>query len=82
MTPSPVSRTATPVRNAGLRVPAPEVAQRLRAVEPVAPSDCHFRATPRFEAPHGPQAWLNDRMFVASPAPAAGSVTIDVYEGT
>lgn len=79
-----VAADGTPilVRNAGLRVSAPEVTRRLRAGEPVAPSEYYFRATPRFEAPDGPHAWLNDRIFVASLAPAAGSVTIDVYEVT
>lgn len=69
------------VRNAGLRVSAPEVLARLRAGEAVAPDEYYFRSAPRFDVPDGPHAWLRDRLFVASlaPDPAAGRIVIDVY---
>lgn len=69
------------VRNAGLRVSAPEVLARLRAGEAVAPDEYYFRSAPRFDAPDGPHAWLRDRLFVASlaPDPVAGRIVIDVY---
>jgi hypothetical protein len=67
------------VRNDGLRVSTEEVTARLRAGERVEPDEYYFRTIPRFEAPAGPHEWLNNRIFVASIAPSAGKVTIDVY---
>jgi hypothetical protein len=67
------------VRNAGLRVSEPDVLARLRSGETVSASEYYFRGCPSFEAPDGPHAWLNTRLFVASLAPRRGGVTIDVY---
>ena len=67
------------VRNNGLRSSSPDVFARMRAGEAVPPSDYYFRSTPVFEAPDGPHAWLNTRLFVASLAPGRGVIAIDVY---
>lgn len=70
------------VANDGLRVSAPEVTARLRAGEPVDPSEVYFRSRPVFEAPDGPCAWLNDAVFVASLARRTTGVVIAVYRVT
>lgn len=68
------------VRNDGLRVSSPQVLERLRAGEPVDPSEYYFRTAPVFDCADGPHQWLRERLFVASIAPRAGGVTVDVYE--
>lgn len=67
------------VRNKGLRVSAPQVLQRLRAGEPVDPSEYYFRSAPEFDAPDGPHQWLRENLFIASLAPAGSRITIAVY---
>lgn len=67
------------VRNCGLRIAAPELAERLRAGERVDPARYYFRSTPVFDAPDGPHAWLRDRIFTASLEAFGGQVAIDVY---
>lgn len=70
------------VQNRGLRRSSPEVLARLRAGEAVDPAEYWFRATPRFDAPDGPHAWLRETVFVASLAPAGRTIVIDVYDLT
>lgn len=67
------------VENAGLRVSSPAVLERLRAGEPVDPSDYYFRTAPRFDVADGPHAWLRRRLFVASAVPEGASVEIAVF---
>ncbi len=71
--------TLVVVRNDGLRASTPDVLARLRARESVDPSDYYFRTAPRFDCPDGPHQWLRERIFIASIAPASGSVVIDVF---
>lgn len=68
------------VMNEGLRVSSPEVLARLRSGAKVDPRDYYFRSTPRFDVPDGPHQWLRERLFVASLAPQATQIAIDVYE--
>ncbi len=70
------------VENEGLRVSSPEVTKRLRAGEPVDPTEYYFRSSPVFEAPAGPHQWLNETVFVASLARIGDDVVIDVYSVT
>ena len=70
------------VENDGLRVSSPEVTERLRAGDPVDPSEYYFRSSPVFEAPDGPHQWLNDTVFVASLARIGGKVVVAVYRVT
>ena len=67
------------VVNRGLRVCSPEILARLRAGDPVDPSDVYMRAAPVFDAPDGPHAWLRERLFVCSILPVGRSIEIDVY---
>lgn len=70
------------VRNNGLRISAPDVLARLRAGEPVAPTEYYFRSAPEFDVPDGPHQWLRESLFVASLAPAGRRIAIDVYRVT
>lgn len=70
------------VVNEGLRVSPPDVTERLRAGEPVDPSEFYFRSAPVFEAPHGPHGWLNESIFTASLARDGSDIVIDVYRVT
>jgi len=67
------------VVNRGLRVSSDDVLRRLRAGEPVDPSEVYMRASPVFDAPDGPHRWLRERVFVCSLKPAKDRVAIDVY---
>jgi len=74
--------TPIEVRNEGLRVSSPEILARLRAGEPVDPSEFYFRSVPSFEAPDGPHGWLNNSVFVASICRDGDDVLISVYRVT
>ena len=52
---------------------------RLNAGQPVDPSLVYFRATPTFDAPEGPHAWLNESIFVASGRRAPDRVEVDFF---
>ncbi|MCB1348723.1 MAG: DUF3237 domain-containing protein [Maritimibacter sp.] len=67
------------VVNRGLRVSDDAVRERLRAGEAVAPDQYYMRGAPVFDAPSGPHAWLNERLFVCSLAPGRNSVNIQVF---
>src|SRR5262245_50426740 len=56
------------VSNRGLRRATPDIMQRLGRGEPVDPALVYFRTVPSFEAPVGPDDWLNRSLFVASAA--------------
>jgi hypothetical protein len=71
--------TLISVVNRGLRRGAPAVLARLAAGEAVAADEYYFRASPMFEAPPGPHAWLMDHVFVATGERRAGRVVITVF---
>ncbi|MCI5077337.1 DUF3237 domain-containing protein [Oricola sp.] len=79
-----VASDGTPieVRNEGLRVSSAAVLARLRAGEPVSPTEYYFRSVPTFEAPEGPHGWLNDTIFVASLCRAGPEVIVEIYRVT
>ena len=67
------------VQSQGLRVSSPEVLERMRAGQPVEPSEVYFRGTPRFEAPEGQHGWLNRQLFVATLSRETDGVRLHVF---
>ncbi len=67
------------IRNLAIRVASPEVAARIAKGERVDPSQYYFRGTPRFEAPAGKYAWVNDTVFIATGERLPDSVVIKVW---
>lgn len=67
------------VHSTGLRVSSPEVLERMRRGEVVAPSEVYFRGTPLFEAPQGPHDWLNRHLFVATICRHGQGVRLNVF---
>ncbi len=67
------------VRNKGLRISPPSVMARLRAREPVEPTEYYFRTVPVFDAPDGPYQWLRETIFVGSAMPTGATVEIDIF---
>ncbi len=68
------------VQSRGLRVSSDEVLARLQAGTPVADDEVYFRCAPTFEAPDGPHAWLNQRLFIASVRRTATGVQLQVFQ--
>lgn len=67
------------VKNTGLRVASPEVAARIAAGEKVDASQYYFRAIPKFEAPAGKYAWINNTIFVCTGERLPDAVLIRVW---
>lgn len=68
------------IKNTGLRVASPEVAARIGKGEQVNPSEYYFRAIPKFEAPAGKYAWMNNAIFVCSGERNPDNVSIKVWK--
>lgn len=68
------------VNNRGLRVAAPEVAQRIANGESVPASDYYFRAAPTFETPPGKYDWLTKALFISKGIRNPGGVIIQVWK--
>lgn len=68
------------VQSRGLRVSSPEVLAQMRAGQAVDPAAVYFRGSPSFEAPEGPHAWLNLRLFVATIERQADGVSLQVFQ--
>lgn len=68
------------VQSRGLRVSSAAVLARLQAGEDVADDEVYFRCAPTFEAPDGPHAWLNQRLFVAPVRRTANGVRLQVFQ--
>jgi hypothetical protein len=64
--------------NKGLYVAPIEVSDRLDRGETVGTDEYYFRCAPVFDAPPGPHAWLNHRLFIATCVFTTVSVTIHV----
>ena len=71
---------AISVVNRGIRHAPPEVMARLARGEPVDPAAVYCRAVPTFEAPAGPYAWMNNRLFLSSVARFPDRVQVSVFE--
>ena len=65
--------------NIGLFKAPQEVTDRLDRGEAVGTDEYYFRCAPRFDAPPGPHAWLNDRLFVATCIFTTEAVIIRVF---
>lgn len=68
------------IKNTGLRVASPEVAERIGRGEHVPPEDYYFRATPKFEAPPGDYAWMNDAIFICTAIKNPDHVLVHVWK--
>jgi len=68
------------VSNRGLRRASPDIMLRLGRGEPVDPALVYFRTVPSFEAPVGPDDWLNRSLFVASAARLPDKVMLRIFE--
>jgi hypothetical protein len=67
------------IKNVGVRVATPEVAQKIANGEKVDASQYYFRTTPRFEAPSGKYGWINDTLFICTGERNANSVVLRVW---
>jgi len=67
------------VRNIAKRVATPEVAAKIARGEKVSVTEYYFRGTPRFEAPTGKYAWINDAIFICTGERLPDSVVIKVW---
>lgn len=68
------------IKNVGLRVATPEVAARIARGEQVSQSDYYFRTIPKFEAPAGKYAWMNNALFVCKAFRNPENVVIQVWK--
>jgi hypothetical protein len=67
------------IKNVGVRVARPDIASRLAKGENVDPGSYYFRTLPRFEAPAGKYAWINDTIFICTGERTANSVLLKVW---
>jgi len=67
------------IKNVGVRVATPEVAAKIAKGENVDASLYYFRTTPRFEAPTGEYAWINDTLFICIGERNTNSVVLKVW---
>ena len=68
------------IKNIGVRVATPEIAAKIARGEHVDANQYYFRTTPRFEAPAGKYAWVNDAIFVCTGERKATSVVLKVWK--
>ncbi|HMG92692.1 MAG TPA: DUF3237 domain-containing protein [Chryseolinea sp.] len=67
------------IKNVGVRVASPDVAARLAKGEVVDAGSYYFRTLPRFEAPIGKYAWINDTIFICTGERTANAVVLRVW---
>ena len=67
------------IKNIGVRVATPDVAAPLAKGEVVDAGSYYFRTLPRFEAPTGKYAWVNDTIFICTGERKANSVVLKVW---
>jgi len=68
------------IKNTGVRVATPEIAAKIARGEHVDANQYYFRTTPRFEAPVGKYAWVNDAIFICTGERKANSVVLKVWK--
>ncbi len=69
------------IKNTGVRLASPEVAQKLAKGEAVPADQYYFRAVPKFEAPlNSRYAFLNDAIFVCTGERLPGAVIVMVWK--
>jgi hypothetical protein len=67
------------IKNVGLRVASPEVAERIAKGESVQGSEYYFRSFPKFEAPKGKYEWINNCLFLCTGLRLPNSVLLRVW---
>jgi hypothetical protein len=68
------------VKNIGVRVASPEIAAKIARGEHVDAGQYYFRAVPKFEAPAGKYAWINDSIFICTGERLRDSVVLRVWK--
>jgi hypothetical protein len=68
------------IRNMAIRAASPEVAAKIARGEQVDASQYYFRGTPKFEAPPGKYAWVNDSIFICTGERNPDFVVIKVWK--
>ena len=68
------------IKNVGVRVASPEVANKMARGEKVEASEYYFRAVPKFEAPAGKYSFLNDAIFICTGERTPDAVKIRVWK--
>jgi hypothetical protein len=66
------------IHNQGIAFSSADTLRRIEAGE-AAPQASYCRITPRFEAPEGPYAWLNQHVFVGTAERRGDRTQIDIY---
>ena len=67
------------IKNVGVRVASSEISAKLAKGEVVDAGSYYFRTLPRFEAPAGKYAWINDTIFICTGERKANSVVLRVW---
>ena len=67
------------IKNTGVRVATPEIADKIARGEKVESSQYYFRAVPKFEAPKGKYAWINDTLFICTAERLPDVVLVNVW---
>ncbi len=68
------------IKNTGLRVASPEVAERIGRGEEVPDSEYYFRASPKFDAPRGKYEWMNNTIFICKGIKNPDHVLIQIWK--
>lgn len=63
----------------GIRIASAEVAARIKAGEPVPPSEYYMRTAVRLDSGHPDYAWVNRSLFVATGGKVGDTVNLSVY---
>jgi hypothetical protein len=75
-----IDDTVIYIKNTGLRVTSPEVAEKMARGEYVPGSEYYFRGFPKFEAPKGVYEWMNNCLFLCSGLRLPNRVLIHVWK--
>ncbi len=63
----------------GIRIASAEVAARIKAGEPVPPSEYYMRTAVRLDSGYPAYAWVNRSLFVATGGKVGDTVNLSVY---
>ena len=67
------------IKNVGLRVATTEVADRIARGDRIDAGAYYFRTVPRFEAPAGKYAWINNAIFICTGERLPDAVLLNVW---
>ena len=71
--------TVIGIHNPGVRVASAEVSGRMARGERVDPSAYYFRASPVFDPPPGPHAWMRGKTFVGRGVRMPDHVLMEIF---